>query len=463
MKGSNSKETGDGEETRCLPTPPPQSEVPSCGATPGIMLSDGGDGSSHRLISLSDSAALPPVTVCVNGGEPITLMGISQLEVRAFLVTARRQFLDVMNKADMRRQIEQPFFGFGRTLKAIKNTDSNFSGSVVFTGETRELLGAIVPSLPKYLVIKMMPHFLHPDNPDVGRYTRSKNPLHRSDPSNVEAVIMLKLRQLVLNRACPNILLLYKYMVVNDWHVVNNGMPIAALSGWITRSLKHPPSIRDSAVVMLMEHCRIGSLRGQAKASGLSTERWRSVLWQIFYTLAVLDREFPNFRHNDLHLGNILLQDTAANGDTPGCWRYEFDGATYHVPNAGLSARLSDFDWASADTFPNGKMAHVTVNPNFPPTTGRPVFDVHYLLNCVYSYANTPKSVRDFIRSLYPSSLRKAESTFVKKRRLVRGVLEEHPNLPVPADLLSHDWFSSYREGAPSGRIVLECYRYPAV
>lgn len=429
--------------------------------SPGTMQqSDGTSMVPHTRVTAANtplSDVLPPVTVRI-AGRTMTLRGISQLEVQMFTVSARRQLLELISAASIRTVIEQPFFGFPRTLKAVRTTDSNQSGSVIFTAECRELLGSVVPSLPKYLVIKMLPYYLHPLYPELGRFTRSESHLCRADPSNTEASAMLRARPLILAGALPNVALLYKFIVVKDWRVVNNGMPIAALNRWVAMATRVPPEIRHAAVIMLVEYCRGGSLRQRAKAGGLTSHQWRSVLWQVLYTLAVLNKAMPDFRHNDLHLGNMLLQDTETTPQS--CWRYDFEGRTYHVHNTGLSPRIFDFDWASADCLPNGKMQRVSQSPNFPRMKGPPVFDVHYMLNCVHSYSSTPKQVKQFIRSVYPAELLKGDNQWTCKRRLTRGAVDHFgEKLPTPASLMRHEWFETYRRG-PDRRIVLESYQY---
>lgn len=78
-----------------------------------------------------------------------------------------------------------------------------------------------------------------------------------------------------------------------------------------------------------------------------SLTEWKSVLWQILYTLEVFNR--IGFRHNDLHLGNAFIEDLSGT-DAPDNTMYvtdldPTDGWSYHVvPTKRNNVRIFDFD-----------------------------------------------------------------------------------------------------------------------
>lgn len=407
-----------------------------------ILNSDTADQSQTRLVrsnSSKTSNLLEPVHINVDG-KCITLQGITKYELTFCEISYRRQLMDIINLLSMRSILEQPLLGFPRTLRRLSTTDSNHSGSVVFMVESRELLGTIVPTVPKYMVIKMSPHLLSVKNPGHGRFTESANHLHLSDPPNVEAHIMLKLRKLVLKNILPNVCLLYKYCVMASWRVIDEGLPLAALEEWRQWWTSRPQLCRDTAVVMVVEYCRGGSLRSIAKSRALSVAEWKSVIWQILYTLSVLDCEVPGFKHNDLHLGNVLIQNVSSGGH----WIYSFKDTSYFVPNHGMSVRLFDFDWASARDIPNAKMNKSLHRRDVPSASGPAVFDVHYLLNVIFCYKNLPLPVSKWILGLYGKHGTRHTSSMCQNRRLCKD-MRDLSKFPTPQTLMQDPFFSEFR------------------
>ena len=405
-----------------------------------IMNSDTAEQSQTRLVQKDDSEVLESVNLLVDD-KPISLKGISKYELQFCQISYRRQLMDVINLLSFRSVIEQPLFGFPRTLRRLNTTDSHNSGSVVFTVESRELLGSIVPSVPKYLVIKMSPHMLSQKNPGKGRFTDSENHLHVSDPPNIEAHIMLKIRRLIIKNMLPNVCLLYKYCVLSRWRVIDEGLPLAALEEWRRWWVQKPPLCRDSAVVMIVEHCRGGSLRQIAKSRALSLEEWKSLIWQLLYTLTVLNDEFPGFKHNDLHLGNVLIQQITPGG----YWQYTYKDQSFYVPNFGMSLRLFDFDWSSAADFPNAKVHKSLHRRDVPSASGPNVFDVHYILNIIYSYKGVPEALCKWILKVYGKQGVKHTSNICLNRRLLKD-MRDLERFPTPWKLMHDGFFNSFRQ-----------------
>jgi len=80
----------------------------------------------------------------------------------------------------------------------------------------------------------------------------------------------------------------------------------------------------------------------------------RALLFQVAYTLGAIYMTWPKFRHNDLKDDNILLHHTHETGYT----KYTIGGRTFYVPCIGVTAAVSDFDFAciSGAQFDNFKV-----------------------------------------------------------------------------------------------------------
>lgn len=68
----------------------------------------------------------------------------------------------------------------------------------------------------------------------------------------------------------------------------------------------------------------------------------RSMIFQVVYTLAALQKRLPGFRHNDLSTNNVLIKKLRT---TP-LLAYEAEGSTFYVANNVLPA-LADYDFTN--------------------------------------------------------------------------------------------------------------------
>ena len=71
--------------------------------------------------------------------------------------------------------------------------------------------------------------------------------------------------------------------------------------------------------------------------SNITEDHWRSILFQVVFSLAVAQKEM-RFVHNDLHTNNIMWVPT----DQPYLW-YRIDGNVYKVPTYGKIVKIIDF------------------------------------------------------------------------------------------------------------------------
>lgn len=66
------------------------------------------------------------------------------------------------------------------------------------------------------------------------------------------------------------------------------------------------------------------------------------LLFQIVHTLAVIQKKYPGFRHNQLTAEHIYLYQNKVKMEK--AKRYTFEGVVYHVPRAGFDVKVSDFE-----------------------------------------------------------------------------------------------------------------------
>lgn len=76
---------------------------------------------------------------------------------------------------------------------------------------------------------------------------------------------------------------------------------------------------------------------------------WKVIFFQILSTLAIIHRYYPNFLHNDLHPGNLLVRSTYQshnNKQHNNFFEYKVDGTIYYIPDVGFQILLWDFDFS---------------------------------------------------------------------------------------------------------------------
>lgn len=106
---------------------------------------------------------------------------------------------------------------------------------------------------------------------------------------------------------------------------------------------------------------------------------WKVILFQIFYTLFVLSKNFPSFRHNDLHIGNILIQNITP---SPHSVKYHIDIGLEFYHDIRLCPHrilLWDMYFASINK-KDTKSVRATATPD---RAINPYYDVHKLLDSI--------------------------------------------------------------------------------
>lgn len=443
-----------------------------------MLESHGGD--NHEINKATFQCPITE-TLHLVGDQKFELSIISDTEVHMATNSYRRQLLDIVTSmsSTMRQMLTSPSFGFPKTLRLLHTDDSNESGCLLFTVETRELFcGRVVSTIPKYIVVKVVPYYLTvnesrlqnlpetgPGEKKYGIFTLSPNHLCVDEPSNVEAQMMLKYRKLVVKNVMPTLCILYRYLVIDNWRDVcatEIPFPFTMQNTWKKwDSDEKAGRIRKSAMVIVMEHCKDMSIHSYIREKGsFTTKEWRSIIFQAMFTLAVLDK-LDSFRHNDCHFGNWGICTTPYTQMIKFI-EFSFEGTSFWIPNTGLYIRLMDFDWAISKSVTNKKVFIPSVPPYVATPDLPPIFDVHRFLNSIYAHSTTPNAVRKFIHSVY--------SPFCMLYVTHKGsVVKNNPSkespiiykMPTPVSIMSHDFFADYRV-MPTQTVFKPPFVFPA-
>jgi hypothetical protein len=77
-----------------------------------------------------------------------------------------------------------------------------------------------------------------------------------------------------------------------------------------------------------------GSIKKMTSTGHHSDKVWKSILFQLLYALAVLQKS--KIYITQLSLNNIYIKDVNINQNSIGSWMYKVDGIDYYIPNYGF-------------------------------------------------------------------------------------------------------------------------------
>jgi serine/threonine protein kinase len=260
-------------------------------------------------------------------------------------------------------------------------------------------------------------------------------------PENTELVMLKLLSEFVLTGQTPHIVL-----PIGSFNT--NISPFVKLAKTFSESKKFEQFLEkyekneyyDEVSVLISEWANGGDLLDYLRENykTLKIKEWRVIFFQILSVLAVIQKKYPAFRHNDLKPNNILVQVSEVNNKTLK-FRYVINGHEYYVPNIGVQIKLWDFDFACIPGIvENSKVsADWTDKINIKPEQNK-YYDVHYFFNTLtrkgffsefWKLSEVPQEVKEFVRRVVP--LKYTEGKYVSERGRIL-----HNKEYVSADIL---------------------------
>ncbi len=196
---------------------------------------------------------------------------------------------------------------------------------------------------------------------------------------------------------------------------------------------KHVVNMRSlTNTNLLMNMYRGGAIGDWLKKNEVDDDVLRILILQVISTLFKIHRYDSSFRHNDLHLGNVFIDDRT----DP-----ETKFGRYTVPNLGVSIRLADFGFAFDKQYPP-----LTNHSGYGIYVGNDkLYDVHFFLNSLYErivvkkstkFPLTAKFLKDILKGGYAGI--GSSKTYVLHYRLKKGVKFPH----TFESILDHPYFA---------------------
>ncbi len=206
-------------------------------------------------------------------------------------------------------------------------------------------------------------------------------------------------------------------------------MKLRRCVNFVNSSLINMPNVqnhnRTNQSIMYMEYCSGGDLLNWLKKRNtLSDAIMQRIISSILKTLYKIQKVYPYFRHNDLHLANVFV--------------------------AKRGFLIGDFGWSRIKkngTNPAVNTANGTRTASYwgvgPSTDAR--YDSHLFLNSMLTWIKDNGSKRfpktlEFLNSAVPIGYRGERDTYVNESRLIYG--KKYPGLPTLATLLRNKYVS---------------------
>jgi serine/threonine protein kinase len=221
------------------------------------------------------------------------------------------------------------------------------------------------------------------------------------------------------------------------------------------------------------DRCDLGMFLRERHAK-INLLQWKSIFFQIIFTLAIIQEKYPEFKHNDLKLNNILIQK---NNHAHHC-TYRIGDMFFNVPSIGYTIYLWDFDFACIPNLvDNQKVYRAEEQPTFCISSKQNrYYDIHYFF-CSMIFKRflpnvetgaSPQEVKDFIRYVLPPSMRpiykKIEETVQIKnsvppqtKKVLKTVVAPESRVSdrcrliyddeylLPINILRHPFFNDFR------------------
>jgi len=155
----------------------------------------------------------------------------------------------------------------------------------------------------------------------------------------------------------------------------------------------------------------------------------KKLLFQVIHTLAVIQNEYRNFRHNNLSPDNIIvyLKKSASEYDV-----YHFNDKKYHIPKNKFIIKIGNFNYSSIPDYYGNSIKIPFGNKN------NHYFDLHFFLNSLLDkidISGCDENTTNFINKIIPEKYRSSNNNYYMERNV---------ELYSPAQLIEDEFFAEY-------------------
>ena len=178
----------------------------------------------------------------------------------------------------------------------------------------------------------------------------------------------------------------------------NNTSHVQIMNDYAHNSLSWYDSMKDIFPYISIYFMEIGTidlhkfLKMRCETKSIQLNEMLEILFQVAYTLSVIQYHIPHFRHNDLKSNNLIVKINRDDmkrdfNHYTSYTQYSHGDKTFYIPNRGYTIKIIDFDFSYSKKYQNQKILNWE-DTNFR-TLGygpfvNPVFDLHFFLNSLY-------------------------------------------------------------------------------
>jgi hypothetical protein len=198
--------------------------------------------------------------------------------------------------------------------------------------------------LDESFIIKIIPKLKHP-------ITKTKQIKPNNDYQEAEFYKDLT-KLLIKTNKTPHIVGLFKRYLIEDIKILfpkkcfeqkqnDNNNKLCLIKDEYDNKI-----IEKKASILILEHCP-DTIQGQLekilnKKIDVFDIFINRVIFQVIFTLNVIQQTYPNFTHNDLSLSNIFAINDITN-DNNDYVEYNFNNIHYYLPANGIYIKINNF------------------------------------------------------------------------------------------------------------------------
>jgi len=338
---------------------------------------------------------------------------------------------------DIRELMPKKFIDFNDAI-------SNLGGKLLYikSGSTGHTFKGVYPPNEKDKQSYAVKIVAYPKKENYGDMYNIKR------PENAELLMIKLLSQFVVKKQTPHIVLpittfntsIRPFLSLSKKDIVNNKRYDQFLKKY------KEGEYYQNVSVLISEWANSGDLLDFIRKNykEFKIKHWRSIFFQLLSVLAIIQAKYPSFRHNDLKMNNILVNEIAIS-PTDNKYFYKINNQVYHVPNIGFQIKLWDFDFACIPGIvDNSKVdADWTNKINVKPEKNR-YYDIHYFFNTFvkkgffpefWTEDCIPEKVKEFVNRIVPEKYQDGELISDRGRLLVND------EYLTPDEILKNDVF----------------------
>lgn len=278
-------------------------------------------------------------------------------------------------------------------------------------------------------------------------------------PENAEVLMIKTLSKLIIDEQTPHIVLpicTFDTNINNFVNLMEDGYVEKDNKKYKEFIEKHKRGeLYDTVSILISEWANRGDFLDYVRKNYtyFSPIHWKVFFFQIISALAVIQSQYPSFRHNDLKANNILIHK-GTNQDKKH-YNYRVVRTMYKVPNIGYTLKIWDFDFACIPgTVDNQKVNKSwTKAINVTPDSNR-YYDLHYFFNTFIKKGFfpqfmtedcIPQEAKDFVMRVVPKKFQRGKFVHERGRILINHVFI------TPDELLKTDpYFAEFRRETKS-------------